>query len=561
MWDLSCRDWEDRIRSGRSLVPDLPLYRAEADLAVQFFDALRLPDVPGKPRLREAAGDWFRDIVRALFGARDPATNVRHIRELFAMVGKGNSKTSYGAGLMVVALLMNERPRGEYLLVAPTQSTADLAFAQAVGMIEADPELLKRFHPRDHLKEIRDRLNGAKLKVKTFGLDVLTGPKPVGVLLDELHLLGRSASTAKVMRQIRGGLEKNTEGFLLIITTQSDEPPTGAFKDELLMARSVRDGRFKGRTLPILYELPPAIAKDPTQWQDPSCWPMVMPNLGRSLHLDSMIADWRAEQEKGEHAIQVWASQHLNIEIGVGIRSDGWAGATVWERGAEPRGLTLDDLIERCEVIALGIDGGGADDLFGIAAIGRERGTRRWLAWAHALISPEGLERRKDNRARYDEFRADGDLTFIQAMPEDVDQVVEIVRKVRDAGLLARVGMDPMGLGFLVDALAEIDVTQENGLLAGIRQGMALMNAIKSVERKLIDGTFRHGGQPLMAWCAGNAKVSLTPTGMRISRDAAGYGKIDPLVALFDAADIMTANPEPPANANLAGFLADPLFG
>lgn len=545
MWDLSCRDWADRIRAGRSLVPDLPLYAAEADMAVQFFDALRLPDVPGKPRLKEAAGDWFRDIVRALFGSRDPATNVRHIREIFAMVGKGNSKTSYGAGLMMTALLMNQRPRAEYLLVAPTQSTADLAFAQAVGMVEADAQLVKRFHPRDHLKEIRDRLTGAKLKVKTFGLEVLTGPKPVGVLLDELHLLGRSSATAKVMRQIRGGLEKNTEGFLLIITTQSDEPPAGAFKDELLMARAVRDGRFRGRMLPVLYELPADIAGDPTRWQDPSVWPMVMPNLGRSLHLDSMVADWRAEQEKGDHAIQVWASQHLNIEIGVGIRSDGWAGAAVWDRGAEPAGLSLDDLIARCEVIALGIDGGGADDLFGIAAVGRERGTRRWLAWTHALISPEGLERRKDNRARYDDFRDDGDLTVIKAMPDDVDMVVEIVRRVKDSGLLARVGMDPMGLGFLVDALAEIDVTEDAGLLIGVRQGMALMNAIKSVERKLIDGTFRHGGQRMMAWCAGNAKVSLTPTGMRIARDSAGYGKIDPLVALFDAADIMAQNPAP----------------
>ncbi len=42
-------DWEERILSGRSLVPELPLFRDEADIAVSFFDELRLPDVPGTP--------------------------------------------------------------------------------------------------------------------------------------------------------------------------------------------------------------------------------------------------------------------------------------------------------------------------------------------------------------------------------------------------------------------------------------------------------------------------------------------------------------------------------
>ena len=36
-WVTSCLDWEDRIREQRSLLPDLPLYRAEADRAVRIF--------------------------------------------------------------------------------------------------------------------------------------------------------------------------------------------------------------------------------------------------------------------------------------------------------------------------------------------------------------------------------------------------------------------------------------------------------------------------------------------------------------------------------------------
>ena len=92
-WDLSCRDWRERLSDGRSLVPDLPLLdRARGDRAVAVFDLLRLADVPGTPTMAEAGGDWFRDIVRAIFGAFDPVTRARMIRELFLLVPKKNSK-------------------------------------------------------------------------------------------------------------------------------------------------------------------------------------------------------------------------------------------------------------------------------------------------------------------------------------------------------------------------------------------------------------------------------------------------------------------------------------
>jgi phage terminase large subunit-like protein len=75
------------------------------------------------------------------------------------------------------------------------------------------------------------------------------------------------------------------------------------------------------------------------------------------------------------------------------------------------------------------------------------------------------------------------------------------------------------------------------------------MGAIKTVEIKLADRTFRHGGQAMMSWCVENAVVVPTPTAMRIARDDSGYGKIDPLMALFDAAHLMSLNPEAPGKS------------
>ena len=124
-WDLAVPDWRERIRAGQSLLPALPdLDRAQAKRAIAIFNKLRLPDVPGTPPLAEAGGEWFREIVGALHGSVRPGTRERMIREVFLLAPKKSSKTSYGAALMETTLLMNERPRAEFLLIAPTVSLA-----------------------------------------------------------------------------------------------------------------------------------------------------------------------------------------------------------------------------------------------------------------------------------------------------------------------------------------------------------------------------------------------------------------------------------------------------
>ena len=540
-----------RLKAGQSLVPDLPLNEAAARKAVDIFNMLRLPDVVGQPALLDAAGDWHRDIVRVVFGSLDKHGR-RMVPEVFSLVPKKNAKTTGGAAIMLTAMLLNKRPRAEFILVGPTQEVADLAFQQAAGMIDADPEgyLQKRFLLQEHIKTITDRLTKSKLKIKTFDMKVMTGAKPVGVLVDELHLMSSMGYALRVVGQIRGGMIANPEAFLIFISTQSDTPPAGVFLQELDHARGIRDGKMTGRMLPLMYEFPESMQRDGS-WRDTRNWPMVLPNLGRSITLDRVIADHQEAKAKGEAEERRWATQHLNVEIGVALRSDGWAGADVWERGID-RSLTLDEILARSEVVTIGVDGGGLDDLLGVGLIGREKGTKRWLGWAHALISDIGIERRKANAAHYDRFEREGSLTkytymrpdtLSVAQPLAIQYVVDLVEKVQRLGLLAQVGVDAAGIGAIVDALGEIGVTQDAAKLDAVRQGIALMGAVKTIEIKLADYSFRHDGCELMKWCVGNIKVVPTPTAMRVARDESGYGKIDPFMALANAAHLMSLNP------------------
>lgn len=547
-WSFACPDWQERLSDGRSLIPDLPLDPELAGRAVAIFNKLRLPDVAGHPELRDAAGDWQRDMVAALFGSLDTKTNRRRVRKITCLVPKKNSKTT-GAGAMgVTALLMDPVPRQPYYIYGPTQAIAQRGFDQASGMILADPVLRDRFHIKAHLKTIVDRVTESTLKVQTFDEAVATGVIPKGMILDELHILGKIHYAARVHGQLWGGLVSKPDGFMIQITTQSDEPPAGLFKQELQLARDIRDGRVTGpaaTTLPVLYEFPEAMQGAEDQpWRDPAVWPMVLPNLGRSVQIDLLEQQFAEAVEKGSDELARWASQHLNIEIGLGLHSARWRGADYWRGAAIEDGLTLEELLDRCEVVVCGIDGGGLDDMFGLAVMGRERETGDWLGWARGWVMREVLDLRKDIAPRLRDLANEGTLVLCDSATQDIDEVAALVAQVKESGLLPErgaVGLDPLAVGGLVDALAGHGLTDDQ--LVSIGQGFKLSSAVWSLERKLRDGTFQHDGSDLMAWCVGNAKAEQRGNAVYIVKETSGKAKIDPLVALFNAAKLMERNP------------------
>ena len=544
-WELSCRDWRDRLRDGRSLVPNLPLDRDQAERAVAIFGRLRLPDVPGNPTLAEAAGEWFLDLVRAAFGSIDPATQQRMIQEFFVLVGKKNSKTTYSAALGLTWLLLNKRPKASGIIVAPTQDISDLSYNQAEGMVRIDGDLRDNIiRVQNHIRRLTNVRTGATLEIFTFDPSILTGQRPTFWLLDEIHVLARLSKAASALGQLRGGMISQPEAFGVIITTQSDQPPTGIFRTELNKARAIRDGsNVVSRTLPLLYEFPEDIARDPAKWRDPKNWPMVVPNRGRSIDIDRLAASFADAETSGQEEIIRWASQHLNIEIGVGLKTDHWPGARHWAKNADPS-LGLSEILDRCDLVMVGGDGGGLDDMLGLAVIGREKETGDWLHWAHAWVHEDVLELRKEIAPALRDFERDGDLEFVSQIGDAFDGFASIVEEIRDAGLLGQVGLDPAGVKEIVDRLAARGITQDAEQVIGVRQGYTLCGTIKGVEGRLADGRLRHGGQRLMDWCVGNAMVKIVGSNVMVTKQASGVAKIDPLMATFDAADRLFAAPE-----------------
>jgi hypothetical protein len=190
--------------------------------------------------------------------------------------------------------------------------------------------------------------------------------------------------------------------------------------------------------------------------------------------------------------------------------------------------VTLDDLLERSEVVDVGIDGGGLDDLLGlrrsggtgnprVAAVDARLGASERAGAAQVEIAPlPGLRQGRRPHAgqadRRRRARGGRDRRAHRSLRASGQGRRGPGRPRRHPGCAGRGG-----------------VPQEK--IVGISQGWRLGGAIKTAERKLAEGGMVHGGQRLMNWCVGNAKVEPKGNAILITKQASGSAKIDPLMA------------------------------
>ncbi|OTG94401.1 terminase [Acinetobacter sp. ANC 4654] len=551
-WSTARPDWEECIVAKQSLMPCDPLFPEVARIALRIFNELILVDVMDSPKMGEVTLPWVLDFVAAIFGAYDPVEKKRLIREFFLLISKKNTKSTIAAGIMMVALILNDRLSAELIILAPTKEVADNSFNPIRDFIAADPELQEMFNVSEHTKTVTNLGTNATLKVIAAESNAAAGKKASIILIDEVWLFGKRANAESMFREAKGGLASRPEGCVIYLSTMSDEVPCGVFKQLLDYARDVRDGiKIDKGFLPLIYEFPKWMIEAGEHLKTENFY-ITNPNLGASVDVDYLISEFNKVRDAGEESLRDFLAKHLNVEIGMNLRANRWAGAEYWLQ--QSKSFTLSKLIEQSDVITAGIDGGGLDDLLGFAVLGRHAKSRKWWLWNHAWCLRIALERRKENAPKYLDFEKEESLTIVDTVGPDITQLAQFAKQVYDSGKLDKIGLDPLGLGGLLDGLLAVGIPQEQ--MIAVAQGYKLAGYIQTTERKLAEGNLYHAGQDLMTWCAGNARVVMKGNGMMISKQESGTAKIDPLIAAFNAVALMSMNPEP-KNYDIDGYLED----
>jgi len=224
-----------------------------------------------------------------------------------------------------------------------------------------------------------------------------------------------------------------------------------------------------------------------------------------------------------------------------------------------PTPFTLEQLIEASEIITMGIDGGGLDDLLGMAVIGRlptvireyedklskqKIQVKPWWVWTRAWCHEIALERRKSISDTLRDFEKQGDLSIVKNIGDETDELAKIAKQVFDSGKLSKIGLDPLGIGALIDELVMIGIPSE--MLIGVTQGFKMSGYIKTAENKIARKDMLHASQNIMAWAVGNCRTVVRGSGTMLSKAESGTAKIDPVIGMLNAVALMSENPDVP---------------
>jgi len=284
----------------------------------------------------------------------------------------------------------------------------------------------------------------------------------------------------------------------------------------------IRDSAF----LPAIFE---ASQEDP--WDSPATWRKANPNLGVSVAEDFLARECERAKESPEF-LNTFKRLYLNLRTASDVA---WLPKETWDGCAgavDPEALRG----HRCYA---GLDLASTQDLTALVLVFPDDGN----AVLPFFFVPEETARKREAKALKPSYVAWKQHGFMQFTPGNVCDYSFVRAKVKELAAaydIREIAYDPWGAQQLATDL------QGDGLkLTQMRQGFASLSApSKELEKLLLGGQMRHGGHPVLRWCAANVMVETDAAGNIKPSKAKSGDKIDGIVALVMALGLSIANAE-----------------
>ena len=495
-----------------SPIPD-PLGYGER--AMRFLGILKHP----KSRARDHAllfDDWQERIIRMIYGPCH-ADGRRICRVVFLQVGRGNRKTSLGAALALLHNFGPERvPAGQVLSAAADRKQARIAFEEALGIVQATPQLAAAAQPQDFKNRLRHPKSGAIYEAISADAATQFGRTPEFALVDELW----AHRKIDLWHAIRTGLTK-VAGSLLVITTTAGRGSNSPDFPIYEYAKKVASGEIDDPSfLPIIFEAP----RD-ADWQDEEVWHAANPGLTYGY------PDLEGLRQLAQEARERPADREAFCQFHLGIRQEHsvspFVDIAVYDEGAGEVDLEL----MQGEPCWLGVDCSSTQDLTAVVAAWRD-GEEGFAVAAWFFLPAEGLQARAErDGVPYTRWIAEGYITATEGNAIDYLVVEQKIREIgarfeiKEAAFDRAYGQPVMGPlladGFPVVTLQQGWVTQSP--------------ALNVLERAIVSRKLRHGGNPVLRWCFENVVIHTDSAGNRVMHKGKSRGRIDGAAAAWMA--------------------------
>ncbi|MEP2782313.1 MAG: terminase TerL endonuclease subunit [Pseudoruegeria sp.] len=435
----------------------------------------------GKPLLLEP---WQQFRQGSVFGWKKVENGKRRFRSTYHQVGKKNGKTTDTGVPMLYTLIFDGEGAPQNLCTATTAKQAGLLFKELKRMVRRSP-LIGNF-AKVWAHSITAPDSDGEILCVSRDSDSIDGVNPYFLARDEMHRWqDRELAETLVESQIA-----RDQPIDWVITTAGHDMNSicGELRD---YGESVARGLVQDDSFFSFIAEPPKDA-DPL---DPIAWEMGNPNLGVSKPRAEMKrAAEKAEIIKGN--MPNFKRFHLNLWT---EGAEGWIDQSSWDRGMAAAPFPIEKLYGRKAWI--GLDLSKKVDTTAIVVAVPIDGLIYLIGYCFLPEGDEGfIKRAQKEKREYVGWRDEGWLEVHKGGVIDEDQVYERLEWLRARFDLQEVAYDPWGMKELAKKL-----DQRRFPLVEFRQGYkSFSNPMKRMEERVIQGTIRHGGNPVLGWQVGN---------------------------------------------------------
>lgn len=500
--------------------------------AVRFARALRHP----KSTLAGGAFQldrWLERLLRKLYGPRH-SDGTRVYKTLFAMIPRGNRKTTLGAVLALLHSIGPERmPRSQVVLAAADQKQAKIALTEATDIIRNDRRLaplVRIADYRNRFTDVRSFAQRGGTTVEAVSADGKTqhGRTPAFVLMDELHAWPKR----DLWEALKTGLVKVPGSLNAIITTAGRGQDGVAFEQYDYARKVALDPSFDPALLPVILEAPAG-----ADWLDESLWHLLNPGLSCSPPYPDLDGLRQLAREAQSRPAEAESFRQFNLNIWSQHSRAPLLDMALYD--ALAREIDLAELSELpCYI---GVDLALNGDLTAVVvAWRRDDGAITIVPFFY--LPDDGLdERASQDGAPYVDWKRDGYLRTTPGAVTDLDAVEDFIRELCASNDVREIAFDPHFARTMMQRL------YDDGLPAiEFRQAPLTMSpAIAELERAVLGGTLHHSGHPILRQHFDNVAVKIGNTDLKWMMKATRRDRIDGAIAAVMAIGRAAANDNP----------------
>ncbi|MEO0612384.1 MAG: terminase TerL endonuclease subunit, partial [Pseudomonadota bacterium] len=396
------------------------------------------------------------------------------------------------------------------------RNQAGRIFAEMCAIIQVTPWMIDRISIRRHAKELED-IGGTGTVFAALSADVATkhGLSPSFIVYDEL---GQSQS-----RDLLDALDTATgaraEPLMVVISTQAarDDAPMSELIDYGLkvQAGEVDDPSFHMTLF--------RASEDADPWHK-STWKAANPALGDFRSLDDVE---RLARQARRMPSKEMAFRNLILNQRVDTTAQ-FISRAVWNSCTDDPNPKADG-----RRVFAGLDLSASRDLSALVLAIENDDQTFDIVPTFWLPDDDLAEREHVDRAPYRQWRDDGYLETSPGKSQDPHLIARRIAQLHGQYDIKALAYDRWRIE---DLKRELDAIGCYVDLVPHGQGYRDMSpAIDVTERLLVEGALRHGGHPLLTWCASNAKATLDPAGNRKLDKSKATGRIDGMVAMVMA--------------------------